>query len=193
MSQWAWPILCVRMFTAVGGHGAMVERKRILYGPSSVFFKSEPIYLLYDLFCSYSTRTCKSVRKNRSCVNIKQWQLNTWALIFTCSGLKRCAKRAVAHAIGSFHRKIVNVTTFQALNDAGWNSAVAVKCVSTHRLSAAKIFHSTLADLPRQDGSVGLTVKIHWKTGGLTGHCEGRDRRVSHRELACTSHSWTQE
>lgn len=186
MSQWAWPILCVRMFTAVGAHGAVVERKRILYS----------LEVNQHIYCTtYSVLIVHvhvSVWKNRSCVNIKQWQLNIWALIFTCSGLKRCAKRAVARAIGSFHRKIVNVTAFQALNDTGWNSAVAVKCVSTHRLSAAKIFHSTLADLPRQDGSVGLTVKIQWKTGGLTGHCEGRDRRVSHRERACTSYSWTQ-
>lgn len=98
---------------------------------------------------------------------------------FTCSGLKGGAERAVARAVGRLHGKVVNAATFQAFNDAGRFGAVAVKRASSHGLGAAKVFHSTLAGVPRQDGRVAFTVEGHRQVRGLAGYCEGRGRGVN--------------
>lgn len=106
---------------------------------------------------------------------------------FTCSGLKGGAERAVARAVGRLHGKVVNAATFQAFDDAGWVGAVAVQRVSNHGLGAAKVFHSTLAGVPRQDGRVAFTVNGHRQVRGLAGHCEGRDRGVNGKHSSILS------
>ncbi len=97
-----------------------------------------------------------------------------WALIFTCSCLQRHTKWAVADTIRGFNREIINDTTFQAFDDAGVDRAGTVKHLSIHRLGTAKILHSALTGIPRQDGRVGLTIIINCEIRGLTRHCMGR-------------------
>lgn len=96
--------------------------------------------------------------------------------IFTCSELDRFTEGAVANTIRGFNGKIESFSTFKAVEGAGDVSAVAVEHLSTLWLGKAKVFHSPFAHIPRQSSRASLTVKIDWKTGGLTRNCQGAEK-----------------
>lgn len=131
---------------------------------------------VYQDIC-ISMSECICAHLSTCTVNCELRKFRFLALIFTCSRLQRCTERAVADTVRRFDREIVNVTTFQAFDGAEGGCAVAVEYLSIRRIGTAKILHSSFTGSPRQDGRVCLTIHIHCKTRGLTGHCEDRERR----------------